>query len=323
MRRLFAVTAVALLALAEVPPAGADGVQATELAIEATIPREAATMAYGFGALWTMSDGKVLRLDPADNSVTEIEVPGAEGALLLSQLDRYRGLAIGEGALWVPDMASSTILKVDPEKREVIATIPTDIFGSFGSIGVGEGSVWVVTFDSHDKTLTRYDAETGAVQARIALPRASRGVLAAYGSLWVSASNRPELYRVDPVTDSVVATIPLPEACHQLAAGHGSIWVACDVAGVVQRIDGQTGQVLATIDTGAKDMESDGDIAVGGGYVWTINRGAIIARIDPATNTVLGLFHPPPASNSGRRISFGDDALWLSGNGIYRALPPQ
>ena len=323
MRRLFAVTAGALLSFAQVPPTAADSVQAAELAIEATIPREAGAMAYGFGALWTMSDGKVLRLDAADNSVTEIEVPGADGALLLSQLDRYRGLAIGEGALWVPDMASSTILKIDPAKRAVIATFRTDIFGSTGSIGVGEGSVWVVTFDSHDKTLTRYDAETGAVQARIALPRASSSVLAAYGSLWVAASNRPELYRVDPVTDSVAATIPLPEASHQLAAGYGSLWIACDVAGVVQRIDGHTGQVLATIATGAKDMESDGDIAVGGGYVWTINRGAIIARIDPSTNAVLGLFRPPPGSNSGRRISFGDDVLWLSGPAIYRAQPPQ
>ena len=58
-------------------------------------------------------------------------------------------------------MASSTILKVDPEQNKVIMTIATDIFGSTGSIGVGEGSLWVVTFDSHDKTLTRYNSHFG------------------------------------------------------------------------------------------------------------------------------------------------------------------
>ena len=86
-------------------------------------------------------------------------------------------------------MASSTILKVDPQSNSVVLSITTNFFGSRGSIGVGEGAVWVITFDDHDKTLTRYNAFSGAEEARIALPRAGKGVLVAHGSVWVTASS--------------------------------------------------------------------------------------------------------------------------------------
>ena len=92
-------------------------------------------MAYGFDALWTMSDGKMVRINAADNSVLEIDLPVSENAGLLMELDKYRGIAVGEGAIWVPDMASSTIFKIDPEQNKLARTIATDIFGSKGSIG--------------------------------------------------------------------------------------------------------------------------------------------------------------------------------------------
>lgn len=295
-----------------------------ELRIQAILPEPSSHMAFGFDALWTMSDGMMLRVNAANNGITEIAVPGSDNALMLMELDRNRGIAVGEGAIWLPDMASSSVMKIDPARNEVVMTIPTDIFGSSGSIGVGEGAVWVITFDSHDKTLTRYNTQSGAVEAKIGLPQASKGVLVAFGSVWVTAANRSEIYRVDPRANQVASTIPIHAATHLIAADDiGSIWLGFDAEGLIQRIDGQTGQVLATIETGTSDMESDGDIAVGGGFVWMINRGTIVSRIDPVTNAVKGTFRPPVATSNGRRIRFGDGSLWLSGNGIYRMTPPQ
>ena len=69
-------------------------------------------------------------------------------------------------------------------------------------------------------------------------------------------------------------------------------------------------------------MEQDGDITSGGGYIWTINRNAIITRSDPKTNSAKGTFRPPRGTSTGRRIRFGANSIWLSGNSIFRVASP-
>lgn len=294
----------------------------SELGIDATIPVGAAHMAFGFESLWTMSEGDMVRIHLDNKGLTTIKVPESENAGLLMELDKYRGIAVGEDAIWVPDMASSRIYKIDPGQNEVVMEIVTDIFGSKGSIGVGEGSVWVITFEKRNKSVTRYDAVNGDVEASIDLPNISSGVLAAFGSVWVTAASRNELYRIDPTKNEIAATISTHGVSHLLAAADGSIWIPFDTEGVIQRIDGQTGEIIATIETGAVDMEADGDITSGGGFIWTINRRSIVAKIDPTTNEAIGLYRPPPHASTGRRIRYGDNSLWLSGNAIYRIELP-
>src|SRR3954447_24850090 len=104
-------------------PAFAQDRSLVELTIKASVPKPASAMAFGFDALWTMSDGKLVRINAADNSVAEIAIPSGENAAMLMELDRYRGIAVGEGAVWIPDMANSQILKVDPARNEVIMSI--------------------------------------------------------------------------------------------------------------------------------------------------------------------------------------------------------
>ena len=96
-------------------------------------------MEVGFGSVWMMSEGSLARINVADNSVIDIPIPAKGEATSLADIDKYRGIAVGEGAVWVPDMGSSTIYKIDPQSNTVVMKIPTDIFGSQGSIGVGEG----------------------------------------------------------------------------------------------------------------------------------------------------------------------------------------
>jgi virginiamycin B lyase len=289
-----------------------------------TIPKAAASMAYGYGALWAMHEGRMLRIDGATGDVAEIAVPGAEAALLIMELDRYRGIAVGEGAVWLPDMASSSIYKIDPATNTVTLTIATDIFGGRGNIAASHGSVWVVTFDNRDKRLTRYNALTGVQEAMIDLPGPGTGVVASLDSIWVTAASRPELYRIDPAGNRLAASITTFGKTHLLAADdRDSVWLWFDVEGVAQRVDARTGNILATIETGTSDMESDGDIAVGNGSVWTINRGSIVSRIDMQTNQATGTYRPPIGTSQGRRLRFGSNSLWLSGNAIYKVTPPE
>ena len=296
--------------------------QSAELVVQTKIPKPGSSIAYGFNALWTMSNGRLLKVNPADNSSLEIEIPTSKDAGSLSDLDKYRGIAVGEGAVWIPEMASSTIHKVDPQSNQVVLTIPTDLFGGAGSIGVGEGAVWVITFDDHNKTLTRYNAASSEIEARIKLPRPGVGVIVGDGSVWVTAASVGELYRIDPKTNQVAATIAIHGASHLLAAAADSIWVAFDKEGLVQRIDAASGEVVTTIETGATDMESDGDIAAGGGFIWTITRGSIVSKIDPTANSAKGAFAPPPGTIMGRRLRYGAGSLWVSGASIFRLSPP-
>lgn len=317
-----AMMAVFLAASPASAALSAERPQVGEMVVHATIPRAGFPLGFGFDAVWMMSEGRLVKVDPLDNSFLDIEIPTGADSASLADIDRYRGIAVGEGAVWVPDMASSAIYKVDPRSNDVVLKIPTDIFGGAGNIGVGEGSVWAITFDNHNKTLTRYNATSAAVEAQIKLPRPGLGVLVEYGSVWVSAANDAELYRIDPKTNQIAATIAIHAASHILAAAEHSIWVAFDTEGIVQRIDAATGDVIATIETGAHDMESDGDIATGGGFIWTINRGSLVSKIDPITNLTKGTFGPPAGTTMGRRVRYGAGSLWISGSSIFRVSPP-
>ena len=52
-----------------------------------------------------------------------------------------------------------------------------------------------------------------------------------------------------------------------------------------------------------------GDIAVGGGYVWARISDALIAQIDPATDTVVARYGPATSSGS---VDADDQAVWVS-----------
>ena len=222
------------------------------------IPESAGPLAFGFEALWAISERRLLRVDPLSGAVAEVELPASATGLALPELDAFRGIGIGEGAVWLPDLSSSAIHKVDPAQMAVVQSIETDVFGSGGSIGVGEGSIWVPIFEDRNKTLVRYSAADGAVLARIPLPEAAAGVLAAEGSVWVTAASRAELYRIDPVTNRVAETTDLAAPTALITAGYGAVWVSQQTGGLVQRIDPESGVALALIETGVSDMEPDG-----------------------------------------------------------------
>jgi len=316
---------IALLAVAASPIADreARAAEPPDLTVEATISRSGYSMAFGFDSLWMMSNGRLARINAADNSVIDINIPEGESGAGLADADKYRGIAIGEGAVWIPDVGNSVIYKVDPQSDAVVLTVPTFIVGNAGSIGVGAGAVWVITFDDHDKTLTRYDPDTGAQVAQIALPRPCKSVAVDFGRVWVSAASSPEIYVIDPQSNLLEETIPLHAPSHLLTSGAGSVWVGYDTEGIVEGIDGGLRKVTATFNTGVTDMESDGDIAVGGGYIWMINRGSTIIQIDPEAESVKAVLRPPVGTLLGRRIRFGDDTLWVSGSSVFRIRAPR
>jgi streptogramin lyase len=299
-----ALLSMAAPAQSDVPP-GYNG----SLVVQAEIPKSGDFMAFGFDSLWMISGRRLLRVDPKDNSFVEIALKSSIGG-------RVRGICIGEGAVWVPDVSADLIHKIDPNSNQEIKEIPAQMLGSEGSIGVGEGSVWVVTEEGLDRTLARFNAATGEVEAKINLPDSGAAALVDFGSVWVTAGRTGELYRIDPESNTIVSTTSLHEQPRFLTSGEGSIWVLNQGDGTVQRID-PTGNVIATIEAGL--VGGGGDITTGGGYVWVTTRSVPVAKIDPKTNTFIGKFY---AIGMGDAIRYGAGSLWVSGQAIHRIEPP-
>jgi len=298
--------------LAMAPATAANELSIDKLEVQAKISGGGDFMAYGFDSLWMMSGAEVmLRVNSADNNVTKVKVAGAFGS--------FRGIAVGEGAVWIPDTSSKIVYKLDPGANRIVLKIPVDFYDSEGSIGVGEGAVWIVALGEKLQTvLARFNSETGAAEANIPLERGSIAAVVGFGSIWVTNNDKNELYRIDPKTNSVVSTVTLHDHPRFLASGEGAIWVLNQGDGTVQRIDGVTGKVVATIET-LPGYRSGGDIVADGGYVWVTLKGDPVVQIDPRTNSMKRAYK---GFGMGDAIRYGADSLWVSGSNIFRIKPP-
>lgn len=287
---------------------------AEKLIIQAKIQRkERGVLGFGFDSLWMTSGKRLIRVNAADNSVIDIA---------LSDGGASRAMAAGEGAVWVPVASKDVLLKVDPITNTQVQEIPAPMLSSEGSVGAGEGGVWVITAtDSGDTNLTRFNPASGAVDAVIPLPSNSAGVVVDFGAVWVTGTNNAELYRIDPATNTITSIVRLHEWPRFVASGEGSIWVFNQSDGTVQRIDGKTAELLATIETGLPGNRSD--IACGGGYVWVSAPGTPVVQIDPRTNTLVRAFKGSLMGEESDTIRYGAGSLWVSGWAIFRIRPPE
>jgi YVTN family beta-propeller protein len=181
------------------------------------------------------------------------------------------------------------------------------------SVAAGEGAVWVVAGTTR-RSLLDIDPTTQAVVATFDFPSTSMptAVRAGLGGVWVVSPTQDQLLRFDPKTLAQVATIRVPGRPTFLAIGAGSVWVMAHDAGTVSRIDPSTSTVTATIDLGGPIAEGQGDIAVGGGFVWVRGDQTFAWKIDPASNAVVAVYTYKPGSGS---IAADDDAVWISTEG--------
>lgn len=215
----------------------------------------------------------------------------------------------GFGLLWAADCDHASLVRIDPATAKVSATYPlkAGFVAEEGSVGAGEGGVWVATTSS---TLVRFDPKTGA-QAVFPLPVPGAGVRAGLGSVWVTAPDSDDVLRIDPKTGSVIATIRAGRAPRFLAVGGDSVWVQNNGDGTVTRI-GADGRVTATIPVSLSSVDG-GDIAAGGGFVWPRISAALIAKLDGTTGALLATYGPPNGSGS---VAADADAVWVSAHDV-------
>jgi hypothetical protein len=151
------------------------------------------------------------------------------------------------------------------------------------------GSVWIPS--AQVGSLTRLDAQTGAVVAKIQVGRGSRAannyfdsIAASSNAIWMASDGGAFVAQIDPATNAVVSPISVAGRPSGVAVGAGSVWVSLrDGASSVLRIDPVKHEVQESIETGPTN-----GIAFVNGSVWAVSaRAPSVFRIDPATNKVV------------------------------------
>ena len=235
--------------------------------------RRSEVLRFGEGFLWSSNaDGTLDQVDPRTHVLVKRIPVGVHPG----------DVAVGEGAVWVTDEGSQTLLRVDPRYGTVDrirlpsdglrdAAVPSDV-------AVGAESVWVAHGNSE---VLRIDPATGVVRRRYAIPYASR-VSFAEGAVWVDMLDaRIAVSRIDPGTNAVTRPVPWSHAygcC--TAVGGGSIWVATDDDHTIWKFDPILGDQVGKVELPGEVS----DIAYGAGALWVATgRTGTVVRIDPLT----------------------------------------
>ena len=285
---LAGVTNVSAVALGEGAVWGASSLNGTVSRIDAktvtvtntvSIRGSPVALSVGERAVWVASSSQ------GDGTLTEIDAQSGRVRRIFSLgYSDPVDVAADQGAIWVAaaDVArGNAVLRIRPATGEVIATIPFP--KKLGSIGVGEGSVWVA---------------------------------GAGGSLLGGVENA--VWRIDPDKNEVVATIRVVDPA-DLSVGEGAVWVLQIGPGSVAKIDPATNRVATRIRRGT----FNGRIAAGGGSVWVTNWNAgEVSHIDPNTDSIVAKFKLLPARTGSPLpgpvdVAVGAEGVWVSTSPPY------
>jgi DNA-binding SARP family transcriptional activator/ABC-type branched-subunit amino acid transport system substrate-binding protein/streptogramin lyase len=241
-------------------------------------------------------------------------------------------LPVRDGGGGAVTIAGGKVGVLDPKTGELLATIPLGTAPT--SIGVGEGSVWVL--DADDRTVSRIDPKERAVVRTFSSGSTPTDLAVGAGGIWVGNGVRqvrtalPEsVSRFDPESAVLDETIPLRPASGpalvsvsqnslrpHIAVTDAAVWVVNpDLS--VSRIDPQTNRVVADV-AGVRALS----IAAGESEVWIVNDQEEVVEIDPRTNAASKPI--PVDAEHLTALAVGAGAVWVAdpiGGSIWRIDP--
>jgi YVTN family beta-propeller protein len=251
--------------------------------------------------------GRLIRIDPASNSVVSSVAVG-DGAAAVAADDRKIWVAsYKDGTLWRGDIPAGGMTKVPA-------------FGRPYAITIHDGSAYVAALgpDQFAGNISTYDAVTGGRQGGLTL--FACGLASNKTSLWAAGCPNVQELAAGGAGQNlrIKATVPIPfadplvasnfrEVLSGMAVGAGDVWVIGDPADRrLWRIDPVRHRITATI---ALDFPP-GRVAVGGGAVWVTDvLGDRLVRIDPSTNRVVARL---PVGDGARGVTFGSGSVWVA-----------
>jgi DNA-binding beta-propeller fold protein YncE len=144
-----------------------------------------------------------------------------------------------------------------------------------------------VTTTGDDQELVRIDAHSNKVAATTTLPAGAVGARAGLGGLWVTNPTSGTALRIDPESGRTLSEVHSGLEARFFDVGEGGVWVQNNGDGTASRLDPETNKVTVTVQVDESPI-SGGDLAAR-------VSSALVAKIDPQTNTVLARYGPGPA----------------------------
>jgi YVTN family beta-propeller protein len=168
--------------------------ETNQVVAEVYLPSGSFGLAFGEDALWVTSTehDSVARVDPHTNLVAE--------TIKVGKAPRF--VATGAGAVWTLNQGDGSVTRVEAKTNKVAATIEVGVPGSGGDIAVGEGSVWVTSFEF---PISRIDPATNAVVQQF-FGKGGDAIRVGLGSVWLSNIEAGNVWRLDP--KRIEATLP-------------------------------------------------------------------------------------------------------------------
>ena len=203
---------------------------------------------------------------------------------------RPRGLAAGSGAVWATNPEAGEVLRIDTATGEVAGHVQGGTGGDRGRggrrLGLGRRPARV--------EIVRVDERTGETVTRIPLSNPAE-IAFGFDSLWVVEG--VGVTRIDAATSRVVARVAMPGSVGALGIGKDAVWVVGRGRGFgrgggwdLARIDPETNRRTVEIELG--EFVGATWVATTPGATWASVSSPErygLARIDSRTNRVLGL----------------------------------
>jgi streptogramin lyase len=168
-----------------------------------------------------LRDETVVRVDP--RTYEQIPITVAAG---------IQNIAVGEGAVWVTNRASSTVTRI-PTSTLRPDPKPIRVGRTPKGIAVGYGAVWVA--GSGSRTLTRINPRTRRTRS-IRLKAIPERVAVGGGSVWVTSRVAGRLLRVDPRRRRVSERVVTGRDPFALDVSRTAVWLTLVDPNAVQRV---------------------------------------------------------------------------------------
>jgi class 3 adenylate cyclase/streptogramin lyase len=222
-------------------------------------------------------------------------------------------IAAGEGFVWIADPTGSTLVKIDPETREVV-----DRFGvEFGAVpfglAAGAGAVWLAVHRGGRLEVLEIGPELGDLRRRvrfggqvddIGLP-GLRGLALGRGAVWVVDPSVGALWRIDP--DSGRAT-KLAEglSVSSLAVGDDAIWLAGGLG--LTKVDAVTGATIVDAPVSSPGFSETSSVALDEEAVWfATSSGDTLWKLDLRSGATIDT----------ARVGRGPTGVAVSPDGVW------
>src|SRR5215510_4672298 len=245
-----------------------------------------ATYAVGAGPVALASDGKSLWIaNLRDNTVVKLNTANGNISATFSVPGGPGGLAWDGSNMWVTCRENNTVVKLT--SAGIVATTVTVGRRPLGiAYDSATATVWVA--NNLSDTVTKLAASDGATLGTFATGRGPFGVLAAFGSIFVSNFFDGTLTKLSP--DGLTSTsIAVGDGAAGMTADTANVWVANNGVNTVAKLNAATGAV-SRFPTGRGPF---GVVLDGTGAFWTSNFSSGTVSTSKSAATLIA----PVASN--------------------------